>query len=125
MDFVLLICLFYKMPVAILSVDSENYLLKDFKDLTAVYDRVYISKTVEATLLFNKFVALGVSVEQVVETTRLDPPAEGETIEEIRERFQSVVKEVESLGGAFVIISHHDVINNWRSNYIKNEWEVL
>jgi len=113
------------MPVAILSVDSENYLLKDFKDLTAVYDRVYISKTVEATLLFNKFVALGVSVEQVIETTRLDPPAEGETIEEIRERFQSVVKEVESLGGAFVIISHHDVINNWRSNYIKNEWEVL
>ena len=110
------------MPIAVISVDSENYQLGDFKDLTESYTYVFLPTTTEGSLLFNNLIKMGIKVENIKPTERLDPPTNQESNDQIKNRFQSVVDECY---GPCIIISNHTTINTWSPNFIKNEWSVV
>jgi hypothetical protein len=111
------------MPVAVISVDSINNNLTDFKDLTSRFDVVYISNTEAGQNIYKKLLSMTL-IDNILVTDKLDPPDEYEDVESIRERFQDVVNDCTGRC-ACIIVSHHSVINSWRPNFIKNEWEVI
>jgi len=110
------------MPIAIISVDSANSQLKDFKDLVTTFDRVYVSNTRKAADIYMKIVTMA-DVAETKFTSLLDEPI-NETPEEVRNRFQSIVDKC-SGGYACIIISYHSVINTWKPNFIDDEWAIV
>jgi len=112
------------MPIAVLSVDSANLKLEDFKDLTSIFNLIYVSTTTDSNDLYNKLLGLGIAKELTVMTKLLDPPIEDETDNDIRSRFQYVVDQC-SGGASAIIISHHSVINKWKNDFIDSEWTVI
>jgi hypothetical protein len=112
------------MPIAVISVDSMNKEINDFKDLTNMFDLVYLSQTQAAQDIYNRLLEINTPFAVTITTDKLNPPELNETDESVRIRFQSVVDEC-SGGKACIIISHHSVINSWKNNFIKDEWMVI
>ena len=111
------------MPIAIISVDSLNNKLSDFKDLTSRFDIVYISDTEEGQNMYKQLLSMAL-IDNILVTDKLNPPSRREHVESVRQRFQDVVNECHD-SCACIIVSHHSVINAWRPDFIKNEWEVI
>ena len=112
------------MPIAVLSVDSVNSQIHDFKDLTSMFDIVFVSNDPKAQSLYYELVKMNIVIEKIIVTDLLAPPKQNETVQDIRERFQSVVDKC-SGGIATIVISHHSVINTWKNGFISSEWMVI
>ena len=122
MDLIRLLLKESKMPIALVSIDSVNSQLSDFKDLTEVFHLVYVSTDSKAKEIYDKLSAI-VAVERVTFTPLLDVP-NNETDDQIKNRFQEVVDQC-SGPYACLIITHHSVINTWRPKLINKEWTVI
>lgn len=109
------------MPIAVISVDSLNKDINDFKDLTNMFDIVYLSSTKQAHYLYNKLLAFNIPFGEIKVSDKLNPRRSDETVEDVQTRFQSIVDEC-SGGKACIIISHHSAINSWKNNFIADEW---
>ena len=113
------------MPIVFVSVDSENKLLHEFKELTNAIDRIYISNTCEAERI-TEILKGYVNVLSIISTDLLDPASSYESDCDIKNRIQMVVDEAkDSRFPVCMIISHHSVLNIWNPNFIDKEWSII
>jgi len=113
------------MPIVLVSVDSKNASLSEFKNLTKTVDVLLEATTSEATKLAD-YMSSFISFTSRVDTDRLNPPADGESELDVSIRMQAVFNLVKSLNVvSAMIISHHSVFNAWKKSSIGDEWEII
>jgi hypothetical protein len=101
------------MPIVLVSVDSKNDKLEEFKALNRHVDLLLESEDPRCRVLSD---SIGNFTQRLV----IDKLNEGS------ESFQAVLNMVRSLSiSTALIISHHSVFNGWKERTIEDEWEVL
>ena len=99
-----------KMPIIIVSADSNN--VQEFDKVDILFE--------SENQMSNYKANLRVSVAQ------LNPPSENESIADIQCRFQSVVNAVRKMNvSSCIIVSHHSVINTWKTDFIQDNPEII
>lgn len=113
------------MPIVIVSVDSRNAKLEEFRELTKHIDLLIESTDPRATQL-GDYIASFVRVTSRIDSDSLCPAKENEPDSEIFIRMESVYNLIKSLNiSTAIILSHHNVLNVWRPNLIDKEWEII
>jgi hypothetical protein len=101
------------MPIVLVSVDSKNDKLQEFKSLNRHLDLVLESEDPRCRVLSD-------SVGDFTQRLVIDKLNDGSG------SFQAVLNMVRSLSiQTAMIISHHSVINGWKAETISDEWEIL
>lgn len=114
-----------KMPIAIVSVDSLNNNLSDFRNMIRGFDVLFVSADLRAIALadqLSEYVMFGTRYV----TDRLSPPADTEDFMAVARRVQAVMTLINAQDiTSAMVISHHSVINAWCPNFIQDEWETI
>jgi broad specificity phosphatase PhoE len=112
------------MPIVIVSVDSVNSKLEEFRELTNGVDVLFESTDPKATKLAD-YISSFVHVVTRVPSVMLNP-ANSESDEDVSIRMQAVFNTIRSLNvSSAIVVSHHNVLNAWRPYLIDTEWEII
>jgi broad specificity phosphatase PhoE len=110
------------MPIVFVSVDSKNATLDEFKSLEKPIQILFISEDPAAFELSNQ---VG-KYNNRLKTEALNPRGDGETDDDVRVRFQSVLNVIRGMEvETAMIISHHTVFNTWKEGSIVDEWDII
>jgi hypothetical protein len=113
------------MPIILISADTENNNLIDFRNMDRQID-VILESTDNRSRTISEYIVSNNIVINRIATEKLNAPSESETNEDVYIRFQAVVNMIRSMNiNSAMIISHTNVINTWQPNTIRNEWEII
>ena len=108
-----------KMPIVLISVDSENKNLVDFDSLDITVDVLLESPDPRSKAIGDRLAKNVVFINRLV----IDRLSEGEDAEV---RIQAAVNMIRSMNvGNAMIISHSSVLNSYKETTIKNEWGII
>ena len=109
------------MPIALVSVDSKNLKLSDFKNMDKTIHTVFISEDPAALELSNQ-----VTYQHRLQVDALNERKPEETDHEVHIRFQSLLNIIRGMNiDNAMIISHNSVFNGWKRDTISDEWEII
>ena len=113
------------MPIVLISTDSVNNSLSDFKNMTNQID-IVIESTDPRSRVISNYINENTLIINRLSTESLSPRTENESDEDVYIRFQAVVNTMRSLNVSNgIIISHHNVINTWKPDIIDQEWQII
>jgi hypothetical protein len=110
------------MPIVLVSVDSKNEKLDDFKSMEKTIHTVFVSGSHEAIALSSM---VG-KYENRLQVDALNPRRPEESDQDVHIRFQSLLNIIRGMDiDNAMIISHHSVFNVWKPETIGDEWEII
>ena len=111
------------MPIAILSVDSINLNLNDFRGMEKKFDVVYYS--VEANDIVEKLSEF-VEFNVFWATSLLGPAKPEEKTLSVYQRVQTAITMIKELGvQSAMIVSHDSALKIWNPDVVSDTWEVI
>lgn len=112
-----------RMPIALISVDSENTQLYRINDL--IIDMVLQSSHPGSVAIVDNLMKTMTFATNLV-IPQLDARQPGESDYDVEVRLKAVINMVRGSGvRSAIIVSHHSVFNTWQETAIGDEWQVI
>jgi hypothetical protein len=113
------------MPIVLISVDSVNNNLVDFKEGDIHVDLLLQSSHPDSIAIVDELMkTMNFTTNLIV--PQLDTRRSDETDIDVEIRLKAVVNMVRGSGvQTAMLVSHHSVFNNWQETAIGDEWQVI
>jgi hypothetical protein len=114
------------MPIILISVDSKNKNLDDFKSMTDLVVDVLLESTDSRSTAIGDQLANSICFVNRIAIDRLNDRKDSESDDDVMIRIKAAVTMIRQMkvrNG--IIISHHSVLNSWSETIIKDEWDVI
>ena len=115
-----------KMPIILISVDSENKNLVEFDKMGDVIVDVMMESTDPRSKKIGDFLSTKMCIVNRLAIDRLNEREENESEADAGIRIQAavnVIREMKVLNA--VIISHKSTFHSWNREVIKDEWDII
>jgi hypothetical protein len=113
------------MPIVLISVDSTNHNLVDFKEGEIQVDLLLQSSHPGSIAIVDELMkTMNITTNLII--PQLDDRRPDETNIDVEVRLKAVVNMVRGSGvRTAMLVSHHSVFNNWQETAIGDEWQVI
>jgi hypothetical protein len=115
-----------KMPIILVSVDSDNMSLVDFNKMQNIVVDVVFESTDPRSKAIVDILETKMIILKRFALDRLNERGDDESEEDAGIRVLAAVNAIRKLNvGSGMIISHHSVFSSWDSEAIKDGWNVI
>lgn len=115
-----------KMPIILISADSENMNLVDFSKMENIVVDIVFESTDPRSKAIVDVLETKMMILTRVPLDRLNEREEDESEENARIRVLAAVNVLRKMNvSSGMIVSHHSVFNSWDSGAIKDGWNVI
>jgi len=113
------------MPIILVSAESKNATLGDFKTMDLCVDILLESTHPDCTRI-GDYVVDSATVIQRIGMNNLGPRKDDESDEDVRKRIHDAISFIRQLNVRVgMIVSHHSVLNSFEETQINEEWDLI